>query len=100
MTKSEQKWCDSVRQLGCIVCRNEGRGYVPCSVHHILSGGRRIGHHHVIGLCPTHHQSGLNNDQFVSRHPFRRAFEKRYGTEDELLAQTRELVNNKIKVAA
>jgi hypothetical protein len=45
-----------------------------------------------IGLCPTHHRAGINNDFSVSRHPWKREFESRYGTEQELLDITRELI--------
>jgi hypothetical protein len=45
----------------------------------------------VICLCPTHHRSGRNSPEYVSRHPWRKAFEQRYGTEQELLQQTEEL---------
>jgi len=45
-----------------------------------------------IGLCPTHHRSGLNNVHVVSRHPWKREFESRYGTEEGLLIITRGLI--------
>jgi hypothetical protein len=92
MTKAEATFQDAVRQLGCIACRRMGIAGVPCDVHHILRGGRRIGELDVIGLCPTHHRSGVNDGVIVSRHPWRKAFERTYGTEQELLAETRELV--------
>jgi hypothetical protein len=50
-----------------------------------------MGHDHVIGLCAVHHRGQVNNEEAVSRHPWRTEFEKRYGTELELLEQTREL---------
>lgn len=85
---------EAVQRLGCIVCRNEGRGYVPCHVHHLLQGGRRIGHLSTIGLCPTHHNDGVRNAQATSRHPWKRDFEKRYGTEHELLKATMKMIDN------
>ena len=91
MTKAEKKWMAAVADLGCIVCLDE-HGYVPCHVHHILVAGKRSGHLNTIGLCPTHHSSGIRNAFAVSRHPFRREFEARYGTEWELLLKTKELI--------
>ena len=94
MNKTEKGWMAAVADLGCIVCKNEGYGFVPCCVHHLLSGGRRIGHLKTIGLCPSHHASGVKTAEFCSRHPWAREFEKRYGTEENLLKQTQGLIND------
>lgn len=96
MTKAEQAFQDSVRELGCIVCHVHLHTRSDCDVHHLLSGGRRIGEMNVIGLCEKHHRSGANNAGWVSRHPWRVEFVARYGTEESLLAKTNEL----LKVAA
>lgn len=44
-----------------------------------------MGHLFTIPLCHPHHQGGFNDAEIVSRHPYKRAFEARYGTELELL---------------
>ena len=80
----------AVVDLGCIACRVEGHFGTPCEVHHLLKGHKRISHLHTIGLCPSHHRAGLNTAHCVSRHPWRREFETRYGTEQQLLNLTRE----------
>jgi hypothetical protein len=90
MTKTQKAFQDRVRALGCIVCHGNGVDS-PCDLHHLLSGGRRIGEDSVIGLCVPHHRGGLNTEEVVSRHPWRLAWESRYGTEAELLAKTKEL---------
>jgi hypothetical protein len=95
MTKDEARFQDQVRQLGCIACRQMGIAGSPCDIHHILSGGRRMGEMFVLGLCPRHHRSGADNHAWVSRHPWRVKFEKRYGTEMSLLEKTRELVQRR-----
>lgn len=82
----------AVQALGCIACRTMGLS-TPAEIHHVLRNGRRIGHHAVLGLCPAHHRSGRNDDEIVSRHPWKREFEKRHGTEAELLAKVEELLN-------
>jgi hypothetical protein len=92
MTKSQKAFQDRVRALGCIVCQGEGV-HSECDLHHLLRGSRRIGEDSVIALCPMHHRSGVNTEEFVSRHPWRREFEARYGTEAELLEKTMSLVN-------
>lgn len=85
-TKAEAEWMSAIVQLGCIACRVDDLGFSPAVVHHLLRGSRRIGHLSTIPLCPGHHSSGLYNKQIISRHPWKRAFEQRYGTEAELLA--------------
>ncbi len=89
-TKAEREWMDSIVQLGCIVCLEQGYGYVPPAVHHILRGGLRIDHFHTLPLCdPGHHQNAPKGSGEVSRHPNKAQFEERYGTEMELLERVR-----------
>ena len=91
MTNKETLWHAKVRDLGCIVCRLFHGEQSDGDIHHVLNGSKRAGEMFVICLCPTHHRSGRNNPEYVSRHPWRREFEKRYGTEQELLQQTEQL---------
>lgn len=88
MTPKEKRHLARVQQLGCVVCRNLGLGPTPAEIHHILKNGRRIGHFHTLPLCVVHHRGGVNNNEAVSRHPWRKEFEARYGTEQQLLQQT------------
>lgn len=83
---------DAVAELGCVVCRVQDNVFTPAQVHHILRNGKRIDHMHVLPLCASHHNSGVNNQQYVSRHPWRVEFQKRYGSEMDLLAKVREMV--------
>lgn len=96
MTKAEQAYQASVREQGCIVCLEYEGVRSECDIHHMLDGGRRIGEMHVLGLCPTHHRGGFNDEHCVSRHPYRRAFEQRYGTE----AWLHERQNKRLEKAA
>jgi hypothetical protein len=86
---------DAICQLGCIVCHLFLGVFSPAEPHHMLSGGRRRGHFFTIPLCFLHHRSGRNDEEVVSRDQNQRRFEKRYGTEDSLLAETRDLVARK-----
>lgn len=78
---------------GCVACRIDFNLYVKPAVHHILRGGRRIGHLFTLPLCdPGHHQNG---DRFgmVSRHPWKARFEQRYGSEMDLLDKLKRTLN-------
>jgi len=88
--KMEKLWLDLICQLGCIVCRNEMGVVSPCEPHH-LDGKTKTGAHFLtIPLCWNHHRSGINTTKCVSRHPYKKEFEKRYGTEETLLEQVQE----------
>lgn len=83
-SKEEQAWMDWIVQQGCSICRS------PAEVHHLVSGGRRLGHLFTIGLCPVHHRSGRDDEIATSRHPWKKRWEARYHTsETELLDKLR-----------
>lgn len=92
MTRDEKAYQDRVRDLGCIACHVSLGVRSDCDIHHILIGGRKAGEKHVLGLCPPHHRSGQRNEMYVSRHPYKAEFERRYGTERELLERVRAMV--------
>lgn len=82
---AERAWMGQVAAFGCVVCWRQHGARTPCAVHHILAGGRRMGHLFTIGLCdPGHHQGG-DRVLKISRHPDKARFEQAYGTELELL---------------
>lgn len=92
-TKEESDWMSDIVRLGCICCYLEGYPGTPASVHHILSGGRRIGHLNTLPLCdPGHHKNPQRGSGKIPRHPTRRAFELAYGSEARLLDLTQRLV--------
>lgn len=99
-TKAEQEWMDAAVSAGCIACFVTGISGTPAEIHHLLRGGRRIGHLNSIPLCPPHHRGGRNDQAIVSRHPWRKEFEQRYGTEMSLLEKTHELVERMRRLAA
>ena len=94
-----------MREHGCIACRmNRKRGIATATfnkrdleIHHLLSGGVRIGHHAAVCLCHFHHQGKLlpfvdrgykEQAQIfgpsLEREP--RRFRAMYGDNDALLA--------------
>lgn len=99
MRKAEAQFQDAVRQLGCIVCRLFHNVFSPCEIHHMLSGGRRMGQLFVLGLCFLHHRSGRDDDEVVSRDHNQSRFEKRYGTEKTLLEKTQQMIAAMAEVA-
>lgn len=92
MTKQERAHLDRVARLGCCVCRGLGYDDSPAEIHHprALAGmGQRASHFDAIPLCPTHHRTGGHG---VAIHAGQKAWEANFGTELELLEQTRELI--------
>jgi hypothetical protein len=90
--KQEKMWMNSLTQLGCIVCRIHYQCETPAEVHHIDGKTKPEAHLKTIPLCFRHHREGVNNDLYVSRHPFKYEFEERYGTEESLLQKVKELI--------
>lgn len=87
-TASEKRHMSSVADLGCVVCRNLGYGPSPAELHHpraLAGAGQKAGNLDVIPLCPQHHRLGGYG---VAYHAGPEEFERLYGTELDLLAQT------------
>ncbi len=100
-TKSQQARFRALQELGCIACRKRGFGYAAPDVHHILDGGRRMGHDQTIPLCPHHHRNvapeGITSTQArlvlgPSLADSPRLFREVFGTERELLAEVDALI--------
>jgi hypothetical protein len=88
MTKDEKQHYEKLSQIGCIVCHNLNFGYSAPHIHHIRHGagiGQKSHWSNAIPLCPMHHQHGGYG---VALHAGQRTFEKKYGTESQLLQQT------------
>ena len=92
MTKA-QRHMQRVSELPCVACLQMGFTNYGVDVHHILRNGRRIDHYHTLPLCPDHHRGGMNDSLCVSRHPWKREFIARYGTEERLLEITQEMLD-------
>lgn len=58
MNKSEQRYHDILRRIGCVICRELGNGIVPPEIHHIAQGSEQRDHHMCAGLCVSHHRVG------------------------------------------
>ncbi len=82
--KAEKQHMDRVSQLGCIVCRQQGKGRVPCEIHHVDGKTKPDAHFKVLPLCFEHHRMGSDKEP-ISRHPYKARFVATYGTESDLL---------------
>jgi len=91
-TAEERRWLDAICQLGCIVCLREHGVYSPAVPHHIDGKTKPGAHKLTIPLCYPHHQGGKDCAEYTSRHPHKARFERRHGTENELLTYCQELV--------
>lgn len=102
-TREEKKWMDLIARLGCIVCLKHEDIYTPAEVHHLYGKTKKGAHLNTIGLCFKHHREGSNNKVWVSRHPWKAEFEKRYGSEESLLNEIKNIIgdtNESNRVAA
>ena len=89
-TVAEKKWMQQVADYGCIACEIDGKVSVPCEIHHIRKHtgmGLRPSHFNILPLCASHHRTGK-----ISVHLGKKAFESKYGTEEQLQKQLRERI--------
>ena len=89
-TVEEKKYMSQVADYGCVACEQDGL-VRPAEIHHIRKHtgmGLRPSHFDTIPLC-----SGCHRTNKISVHLGKREFERRYGTEQEIL----EKVNREIE---
>lgn len=97
MNKADRKRMDALVEYGCIVCRNQHRGWCAPEIHHLKghrwSGmGKRASNQNTIPLCPIHHRHGGEGE--VGYHQSPGEFEDRYGSQAELLEQINGEINH------
>jgi len=94
--KDKKARFEALVKIGCIACRLIHGHWVEPQIHHLLSikyraMGKKAHWSHTIPLCPDHHSSGGGRGYpSVHRHP--NDFEKLYGTQEELLEKTNNLL--------
>lgn len=105
-TKVQQERFDVIKEIGCVVARLRGLGFVPCEIHHLTVGGKhgqkRLGHDSTVGLNQWSHRGamtvyGMNDPSeyeevfgpSYARRP--RAFREMY-QDDLLLAEQNRLI--------
>ncbi|BAQ91360.1 HNH endonuclease [uncultured Mediterranean phage uvMED] len=85
-TKAEKERLQTIAEMPCYACFQDGKGEVPSEVHHIRKHtgmGLRPSHFDTIPLC-----SGCHRTNKISVHLGKKAFVERYGTEQEILEKT------------
>lgn len=100
-TKAEQARFDAIKAGPCIACHQRGvMSWLP-EIHHLLSGGRRIGHMATVGLCAWHHRAVIGwgctgaemRDHYgPSLNEGSRPFRAEFGGDAELLGYQNELL--------
>ncbi len=87
LTDPDREYIFAAKSLGCAVAEKAILNGDPCWGHvegqHMTDRGRRIGHRFLYPLCQGHHQYGK-----ISIGHGKKTFEKHYGSEWDLLAQT------------
>lgn len=92
-TRYEAERMDAMMRLGCVCCAMLfSLPVVAQECHHILSGGRRMGHYFTLPLCRGHHQGDWSPEQIelipakkrVAISDGRKAFNAVYNSERKL----------------
>ena len=93
-TKAEKQYHDDLcRIVGCIACRIDGNLNYHVSIHHCDGRTKPGCQSKVLALCAEHHQDGTGADKaMIAIHPWKKRFESRYGTQEDLMLRSRKLV--------
>ena len=90
---AEKVLWDRLAALGCIACMKEGRYNPHVSIHHVDGRTKPGCHLLVLPLCAPHHQD--DGSGALAVHPWKARFEKRYGSQLELVAECMNLIGEK-----
>ena len=79
-----------IQEIGCVACWMRGIYGNPPDIHHLLFGGKRMGHRYTIGLCPWHHRgvSDLSDPDSILGPSLARGskpFHAEFGSDEDLL---------------
>lgn len=84
----------ALKECGCVPCWIERLASNPADAHHVVAGGRRVGHAATYALCKWHHVGqpwqGYSTKQMTasigpSLHHESKAYHDRYGSESDLV---------------
>ena len=97
-TAAEKTWLDKCLQIECLICEIFNSVLNPfVEIHHIDGQRKPNAHFKTLSLCIRHHRVAdhIRPKRWVSRHgDGKRAFEKEYCTEKELLEAQKMRVAN------
>ncbi|MFN7782273.1 MAG: Ref family recombination enhancement nuclease [Lysobacterales bacterium] len=94
ITAAQAERFGQIKAGRCVACWKRGIVTIGCDAHHLLSGGRRIGHEASVALCVWHHRGhpfdGVTPPQMRFQYgpslmDGSKAFRAAYGTDAELL---------------
>lgn len=94
-SKKEKELWNAIAELGCIACRKDGRFNPYVSIHHVDGRTKPGAHKKVLALCAGHHQDGTSGLDLIAVHPYKARFEAKYGTQEELMEETKQLLIKK-----
>lgn len=94
VTAEEKRFWDRMaKEIGCVACMKDGYFNPHVSIHHIDGRTKPGCHWLVLPLCGPHHQHDDTDPAGrTGVHPWSARFEKKYGTQHELLAQCMKLL--------
>lgn len=87
---AEKVLWDRLATLGCIACMKDGRYNPHVSIHHVDGRTKPGCHQLVLPLCAPHHQD--DGSGALAVHPWKARFEKRYGSQLDLVAECMEML--------
>jgi hypothetical protein len=92
-TYSEKRYWSKLAELGCIACAQDGIFNPVVSIHHCEGRTKDGCHMRVLPLCAGHHQDGSEpGSDKIAVHPWKKRFEKKYGTQEYLMGYCNELL--------
>jgi hypothetical protein len=102
-TKAESLRIERMKPIGCVACAHIGLlNLEHLELHHLLEGGRRLGHLYTIFLCSGHHRADWSDTQLiqlpadyrVSISDGRKRFIQIFGTERSLWERVQVTIND------
>lgn len=93
VTFTEKYLWSQLAALGCVACLKDGQYNPHVSIHHVDGRTKPGCHLLVLALCAPHHQHDDTDPACrIGVHPFKARFEARYGTQEELMLYSAELL--------
>lgn len=90
---AEKVLWDRLANLGCIACMKDGFYNPHVSIHHVDGRTKPGCHLLVLPLCAPHHQD--DGSGALAVHPWKARFEKRYGSQLDLVAECMKMIGEK-----
>lgn len=105
ITAAQAERFGQIKAGRCVACWKRGMVTIGCDAHHLLSGGRRIGHDATVALCAHHHRGipfdGVTPPQMRFQYgpslmDGSKTFRAAYGTDAELLDLQEQMLRGEV----